>query len=113
VASKLYVVVRGDLKPGLRAAQAVHAAIELSSNSPRGVFDWEVTDGSLVLLQTKTPSDLEELRKQVLNLKPYAYGEFHEIDLNGELTSIAFWNEEFEVLSDLVRELPLAFSELN
>jgi len=112
VASKLYVVVRGDLKPGLRAAQAVHAGIAHGMVWVQSTWQWNLVGGVLVVLQVRGGlPELKELRDKLVNQSPPStFTEFHEVDLNNELTAIAAYGPGVE---ELVRELPLAFSELN
>lgn len=56
---KLYVVVRGDLAPGLRCAQAAHAVAEMCLRYPERAWEWNGDGNYLIVLEAK---DEDELR---------------------------------------------------
>jgi hypothetical protein len=57
---KLYVVVRGDLAPGLRAAQAGHAIAEACLRHPERAAEWhDDPEGNyLIILEVESERDL-------------------------------------------------------
>lgn len=109
---KLYVVVREDLDPGLVAAQAVHAALKLALKWSLAVDVWDARSGNLVLLGARNEAHLAELEAKTKELKlsgnlALPIADFHEIDLNGQLTGFAcIVGEE---AAQLFGSLPLAF----
>jgi peptidyl-tRNA hydrolase len=48
--TRLYIAVRGDLPPGLQAAQAVHSAIEYALASPGSAAEWHAHSNFLVVV---------------------------------------------------------------
>jgi hypothetical protein len=106
-APRLYVVVRDDLAPGLRAAQAIHAAVT-----------WTLEHGEpppdLVVLET---NDIDDVESFALWEKLQA-ASFHEPDLDDQLTAVAFalhegtWERSFDsACRRYLREMPLALSQ--
>jgi len=81
---KLYVIVRKDLSIPQMAVQAGHAlaAYLLHSHFSR----WQ--NETLIYLGVKNLSQLEKL-KYKLDMEDINYIEFHEPDLNNEVTAIA------------------------
>lgn len=84
---KLYVVVRGDLAPGLRAAQAGHAVADTILEFPEQAKLWRTTDNYLIVLQVPN--------KQLLTINhAHLYAQmptkmFFEPDLGDEPTAFA------------------------
>ncbi len=112
MSKKLYVVVREDLHPGLVAAQAVHAALRLAKTWSLAVDIWDARSGNLVLLGARDEAHLAELEAKAKELKlagnlALAIADFHEIDLEGQLTGFACIAGD-EALS-LFGSLPCAF----
>lgn len=59
-----YIIVRGDLSPGLQAAQVAHAALEFSIEFPDISRHWKQTSNYVCILQVpdeKTLLDLADL----------------------------------------------------
>lgn len=96
--SKMYVVVREDLEPGLRLAQACHSA------TLYGMAFGANPEQNLIVLGVRNKEELSELLLK-LELRGVPKVWFKEPDLGGELTSLACTQEA----TSLVRELPLAF----
>lgn len=93
---RLYVVVRGDLPPGLQMAQACHAVREFSREHP----DIDVGE-NLVVLQAKHEG---ELLRIWLHSEAFEGSAFQEPDLGNEFTAIALDG----AARPLVSSLPLA-----
>ena len=81
---KLYVTVRKDLTHSQRAVQAGHALAEYLLHSPN--FRWK--NETLIYLGVKGLRQLENLKRK-LELQGVPYVEFHEPDMNNEVTAIA------------------------
>jgi hypothetical protein len=81
---KLFVIVRKDLSPSQRAVQAGHALAEYLLHSPN--FRWK--NETLIYLGVKGLNQLTNLKRK-LDLHEITYVEFHEPDLNNEITAIA------------------------
>ena len=77
----LYVVVRRDLEPGLKLAQACHATREFTRSWPM-----EAVGDNLVVLDAE-PEQLAELVVKAGGV--CSATAFHEPDLGGELTAVA------------------------
>lgn len=101
---KLYVIIRGDLNPGLLAAQACHAAATFCLNESQLAIDWR-TDQNLIVLSSPTK---ESLAKLLYDLIKHGIKTIHfqEPDLNNELTAIACREEA----KPLIRQLKLALA---
>lgn len=104
---KLYVIVRKDLAPGLKAAQAAHALRQFTHEHPEIDNEWFHTSNYLALLEIENEQKLEELKHKIIsaNIK---YAEFREPDLDNSLTGLTI--EPGKISKKLVRHLPLAFS---
>ncbi len=90
VPEKMYVVVRGDLKPGLRAAQAAHAVADVVRLYPDAVDRWQATweDGYLIILEAANEKELTHLfHTMAREQMPVAL--FLEPDLNFAGTAFA------------------------
>lgn len=79
--SRLYVIVRNDIPPGLQLAQACHATREFGKHYP--FID---VGENLVVLQVPNES---ELRSVVEACHGFMVAPFHEPDLGGEMTAVA------------------------
>jgi len=101
---KLYVVVRGDLEPGLRAAQACHAQRQFAAEHPEDDRVWFTNSNTIVLLEVPDIEALVDLTF-ALDRRDIKYARFIEPDLGHELTAIAVAPEG----RSLCRRLPLAF----
>lgn len=84
---KLYVVVRGDLSPGLACAQAVHAAFAFAGVHPALTTAWQRDSQYLVILSVP-----DELALTSLMLKAAAadgtYTLWREPDLDDQATAL-------------------------
>jgi hypothetical protein len=103
---KLYVVVRGDLEPGLRAAQACHALRQFTADHPDADLEWFETSNTIVLLEVL---DIDELSDLAFDLERQGarIAKFIEPDLGYELTAIAVAPEG----RGRCGRLPLAFAD--
>lgn len=97
--SRMYVVVRNDLAPGLQIAQACHAAYAFGLYSP------DESRENLVVLSTDKAS-LETLVAAVAQ-RDGGHVPFYEPDLGDELTACAFDETSRKALSCL----PLALRD--
>lgn len=96
--SRLYVIVRSDLPPGLQLAQACHATREFGN-----LYPFCDVGENLVVLQAQ---DETELRTIVEGCRGFLVAPFHEPDLGGEMTAAAISG----AAKGRLRRLPLAFS---
>lgn len=99
----MYVLVRGDLPPGLQAAQACHAASYLSAADPLVLYQHPTT----IVLGV---ADEEELMHNVRQAGFYSQGRgflFKEPDLNSEATAYACFSNGGEF-----KDLSLALSDI-
>lgn len=84
---KLYVVVREDIGAGLLAAQAAHAAIAFALKYPSLTERWNIDSNNIAILGARDEAHLQEL---VAALPPgLLVADFHEPDLDGQLTAFA------------------------
>src|SRR5688572_22136583 len=79
--AKLFILVRGDLPPGLQMAQAVHAATEYALTFPRQARDTPC----VVVLNVLDEADLLTYAR----IHPLSGVLFHEDDLGGQATAYA------------------------
>lgn len=102
----VYVVVNKDLSPGLKATQALHAAVEMTHHH-KPAEDWVLNHKTVVILE----ASLEYLKFLKCKVQGHGYGAFPFIDtdLGPEITAVAFspmkrdgWENRF------FRDLPLA-----
>jgi len=100
--SKIYVVVRTDLPPGLQAAQACHALREMADAHPELDAAWHENSKTLVLLGVSRVSDLEGLIA-VAETTGVPLARNYEPDLGGELTAASFGG----LMKRHLRALPL------
>lgn len=100
--SRLYIIVRSDLPPGLQAAQACHALREFGQEHPEVDADWFANSKTLVLLAAQDKAHLETLLDMASSLGIDRAKNF-EPDLGGELTAVALG----EQAKKMVRQLPL------
>lgn len=97
------MVTRADLPPGAQAVQAMHAAIDFAITYPALTAAWHSASNTLVILVV--PDELalgwleQDARAAGLRVAP-----FHEPDLDGALTAVAFE----PAAGRLLRHLPLA-----
>lgn len=111
---RLYVILRGDLPPGLQLAQTGHVARKFTRRFPEIPA---LEDENLIVLAEK---DERALLDRYLLLRweaPLAsIEEFHEPDLAGTLTALAVHGgsspETSLHLRKLLSKLPLALEEL-
>jgi peptidyl-tRNA hydrolase len=102
---KLYVVVRGDISPGMQLAQAIHAKDEFTHKFPNINQAWYDQSNYICVLQVADEYSLAALESEATRLEiKYAY--FCEPDLDHELTAIAF--EPGDASKKLCKELRLA-----
>lgn len=85
---RMYLVVRGDLPPGLAAAQAAHAAFEFSAAHPDLIAPWLRASKFLVLLQVPDEVSLIALTSRAL-AEGLTLTSWHEPDLGDSLTAVA------------------------
>lgn len=83
---RLYLVGRADLAPGLRAAQAGHAAFAFALEHPQAMRQWN--NNYLIMLEVE---DLRSLRRFLTHtqLAGLTTSTWHEPDLDDQLTAIA------------------------
>ena len=107
MAEKLYIVVRGDLPPGLQLSQSTHAARQFAHEHPALELAWFQSSNTIAILSVAQEEELKELLKKAhwAELKTAA---FHEPDLGGSLTAIAL--QPGNKSNKLLRRLPLALS---
>lgn len=102
---KLFLIVRGDLKPGLRAAQLVHAMRAFTEEHPAVDREWFVRSNTVVLKEVPDEAALADLAYQA-KAQGVPVSAFHEPDLDDQMTAITVGPAGRR----LVRDLPLAFS---
>mgnify|MGYP003144401002 CR=1 FL=1 len=85
LSNRLYIVVAEDLRPGQRAAQAVHAMQEFSHRHPTVVARWYDNSNTVVVLVDPDPE------RMVIGLWETGdkFAAFNEPDLDGRTTALA------------------------
>jgi hypothetical protein len=94
---KLYIVVRDSLKPGLAAAQAIHAAFLFGEQYPHLKDYWYKEHNNIVVLQN---DDVAALAVR-LEEAGFRLSRFHEPDLDNQLTAICVEPEAWRMLSSV------------
>ncbi len=99
-ASKLYAIVRGDLPPGLQAAQLGHALIGYVLARPGSAGHWYAQSSNLVCLAVPSEAALRELAGALIaqGLPTFC---FFEPDLEDQLTAVSTGPEAQRFLSNL------------
>jgi hypothetical protein len=102
---RLYIVARGDLDPGLLAAQACHVARKFTRHFAAVPVE---EDENLLVLAAKDEQELQALLALAGPLGPCSA--FHEPDLAGSLTAIALGGDLLggSAVRRLVSQLPKA-----
>lgn len=105
---KLYVVVREDLPPGLRAAQAGHAIAEVAMKHPDLAWHWHRSGNYLIVLGVP---DEETLVSWWLYLDIWETPRvgFREPDLDNSFTAFAAFPEPEN--NRVFNVLPLAYAQ--
>ncbi len=106
---KLRVVTRRDLKYGVSATQACHAAIDFQHQFQTEAKQWQTKSNYLALL---TVSDEEALVKLInkAEMSGIKFTLFCEPDLNNEITAVAF--EPSDKARKLTSSCPLLGKEM-
>lgn len=80
---KLFIIVKSTLSAGLKAAQAVHAAVAFTQAFPEKTAQWQPDNNVVVLEHESMPALADMLEALGLSLV-----RFHEPDLDDALTAI-------------------------
>lgn len=100
--------MRGDLAPGLQAAQAVHAALEFAAANPEMIGAWLKDSNYLVIVQVDDEQALAGLIRRAV-LKRIPHHTVVEPDLGDEMTALAL--APGDAARRLCASLPLAMRE--
>jgi len=84
---KIYIVVRGDLSPGAKACQGLHAFREYIRNFPEEELSWYNNSNHVCFLSTKGQNELNRLYGALL-YEGFNVVAFLEPDMDHELTAI-------------------------
>jgi len=98
------------LIPGSQSCQATHAIVKFIFEHPEIATEWYNTSEYLVKLSVNNQEELLELAEK-LRWKEILFSEFHEPDLDNELTAIAL--EPSERARRVVSSMPLLLEEYN
>lgn len=85
---KLYLVTRGDLKPGAQLAQSCHAMAAIAARFPAQFASWHDGSNNLVALRVADENALQATIARLATLG-CCYTEFREPDFDGQLTACA------------------------
>ncbi len=86
-AEKLYVVVRGDLIPGVQAVQAMHAARQFAEDHREREARWFAESNHIGLLSVSGLPELLALEREAVR-RHLPSSRFEEPDLGGATTAI-------------------------
>jgi peptidyl-tRNA hydrolase len=98
--SKLYIIVRSDLSPGLQAAQACHALRLFTEEHPEEDKKWYTESNNLVLLQVPNETELLALKERA-EADGIPASLFREPDVDNEATALALGPEGRKLLCNL------------
>jgi hypothetical protein len=104
---KLYVLVREDLPPGLRAAQLAHAVAEITLRFPEVAWRWHEAGNYLIVLGLKDEEALWEWWGYIQRWR-IARVAFREPDLGMSMTAFACLPPP--ELNRVFSPLPLAYA---
>lgn len=102
---KFFIVTRADLPPGDLLAQTVHAAAEFAVRHRSTFEQWHTDSNTIIVKTAKGEKELRRLLDKARDRR-LLHAQFHEPDMGGALTSVAFEPKAHS----LVRDFPLAFS---
>lgn len=102
---KLFVIVRGDLVPGSKIAQAVHGKDEFQEAHPEEHRRWRTESNTIVVLQARDEGHLWVLREKAQS-KDIPHAVFHEPDLSDSLTCLVL--ADTDGTKSITSKLPLA-----
>lgn len=91
-AEKLYVVVRGDLVPGVQAVQAMHAARQFAEEHREREARWFMESNHLAFLSVPDERELLFLEREAVR-RGFPSSRFEEPDLGGRPTAITLLPE--------------------
>lgn len=103
---KLFLIVRGDLSHGARAAQLCHAMRSFVDEHPAVDREWFLKSNTLVLLEVPDEPTLAALAFEA-RTRRIPVSVFTEPDMGDQMTAIAVGPSGRK----LVRRLPLAFQD--
>lgn len=108
--SKLIVITRRDLAPGIQAVQAAHAAIDFQHQHSSIAREWNINSNYLIFLSVQ---DEQELKRFIQKFQIYGLNHtvFAEPDLDNQVTAVCV--EPSERTMKLCSHLPLALREFN
>lgn len=87
--NKIYLVTHAQLSPGYQTAQTAHVIAEWAIKNPEKAQQWDVTSGSLIVLEAPDAEALSDLTEQAQELKiPFTI--FREPDIGDEITAVLF-----------------------
>ena len=82
---KLYIIVRRDITPGYKLAQACHGIRQFSEEHGEIDKKWFKNSNYICVLETLNEQSLEQLVEHA-KIKGVAHSLFREPDLNNEIT---------------------------
>lgn len=85
---KLYIIVRGDLKPGAQLAQSVHAAFRFASDWRHLTHEWMDNSEYICILNARDETELISLWEKSRS-EQIPGAQFFEPDFGNSLTAIA------------------------
>jgi peptidyl-tRNA hydrolase len=103
-----YIIVRGDLSPGLQVAQTAHAALDFAIEYPDIGKQWKQESGYICILQVPDEEDLLDI-VDLARRRETRYSLFYDPDVDGgSFTALAVEPGEFHLA---LSSLPLALRE--
>lgn len=102
---KLYVIVRGDIPPGLQIAQSCHVCFEFQKNHIELTKLWNEESNYIVILSCKDEEAINKLIHKA-ERKNIRFSIFREPDLDNQITAIAL--EPTKRSKRICSSLPLA-----
>ena len=102
---KLYILIREDLSPGAKLAQACHGMRQWSQDHPERDQQWFQESNTVAILGLKDSTHLRKIHKKAESLGiPHAI--FHEPDMDNEPTCLVLGPAP--LTRKLTKNLPLA-----
>lgn len=104
----MYIIVRGDLKPGEQLAQACHAAFKFTVKFENLTADWMEKSNYLVIVSVKDEFEINKLLKKA-DEQYIKHISFEEPDYNNSITAVVL--EPGDKSKRLCSSYPLALKE--
>ena len=96
IMKRLYVLTRSDLGLPYQAVQGAHAVAQFMLDNP----DSEWKNGYLIFLSVDNESELDHWEWKIQTKRDTKVSRFREPDINNELTAIAVYQDDKQMIAE-------------